>query len=81
MKTLITLALLSGCMSTTYLTATQTKECVPAPIVGGDVILGGLLTFGGVASDNPTLAAGGGVYLALSTVLWFAQMASCEWVH
>jgi hypothetical protein len=79
MKLLPLVFALSGCVSTTHAIATSKHpdECVPFAALAADFALGMVGTYGGILYDEPSIAASGGVYLGLSTVLLFAQMGEC----
>lgn len=70
---------LTGCLTVTHAVATSKEpdKCIPKVIIGGDVALGAIGTYSGLLFDKPVLTGVGGVYLGLSTLLWFAQMGEC----
>lgn len=74
---------LSGCVSVTHslVTSKDPAECTPPAVIAADIMVGTLATFGGIIEREPMVSATGGVYLGLSTVLLFAQIGACEWLH
>lgn len=79
-KLLISLLLLSGCMSVTHAVVTK-KECQPPELVLGDVLASSMVTTLGIAENEPLVVIGGSIYLVLATGNWIGQMARCHHLH